>query len=159
MFVSGPMGAMATGSGCSRSNRAISATAPSGCTDVSVGGSWVVPMPPSPCTSVARTTSPTSGVAAPSATGMSSRPKACISRSAFSVQWRTSALPPTVVTASTWSSGRASARPIASASSRPGSLSMISGSGCSTVPTGALRGAASTPKKVGTAWTGPDPSG
>ena len=38
--------------------------------------------------------------------------------------------------------GWATARPIASASSRPGSLSMISGSGCSTVPTGAVRGAA-----------------
>jgi hypothetical protein len=36
---------------------------------------------------------------------------------------------------------------------------MIKGSRCSGVPTGALRGAASAPKKVGTAWTGPDPSG
>ena len=63
----------------------------------------------------------------------------------------TSALPPTVVTASRSSSGRAAARPIASASSRPGSLSMISGSGCSGVPNG--RGPLAP---AGALWNGRD---
>ncbi len=96
-------------------------------------------MPLSPWTSVARTTDPSRAPAAPSATGTSSLPKAWRSRRAFSVQRVTSALPPTVVTASSLISGLAAARPIASASSRPGSESMISGIGRSAVPKGADR--------------------
>ena len=62
MFVSGPIGAIATGSGCSRRIRAISSTAPSGHgASLGAGGSSVVPIPLSPWTSVARTTAPTSG--------------------------------------------------------------------------------------------------
>ena len=47
---------------------------------------------------------------------------------------------------------------MASASSRPGSLSMISGIGCSGVPNGAVRSAAPALWKVGMAWTGPHSS-
>ena len=139
MLVSGPIGAIATGSGLSSRMRAMSATAPSGRAVVGAGSSLVSPIPLSPWTSVARTTDPSRAPAAPSATGTSSRPYAWSSRRAFSVQRVTSALPPTVVTASSRISGLAAARPIASASSRPGSESMISGSGCSRVPTGAVR--------------------
>ena len=41
MFVSGPIGAMATGSGCSRSILAMSSTAPSGTAVAVAGGSCV----------------------------------------------------------------------------------------------------------------------
>ena len=74
MLVSGPIGAIATGSLESRRIRAMSSTPPSGTAVAVAGGSSVLPIPLSPWTSVARTTFPTRGPAAPSPTGMSSRP-------------------------------------------------------------------------------------
>ena len=43
MFVSGPIGAITTGSGCSRRIQAIRSTAPSGRASAGDGGSVVVP--------------------------------------------------------------------------------------------------------------------
>ena len=74
MFVSGPIGAIAMGSGCSRRSLAMRATAPSGAADAEEASSFVFPIPLAPWTSVARTTAPKRGPAAPSATGMSLRP-------------------------------------------------------------------------------------
>src|SRR5829696_6506491 len=137
---------------------AMSATAPSGRAPVGASASCASPMPLSPWTSVARTIDPSNAPAAPSATGTSSRPYVWSSRSAFSVHRVTSAFPPTVVTASRSISGDAAASPIASASSRPGSESMISGMGRSGVPHGALRSAEPALWYVGIACTGPHSS-
>ena len=84
------------------------------------GGRIVFPMPASPWISVARTTSPRSAPAAPSATGTSTRRRACRSRSAF-----VGAVADVGVAADRRDGQqvdlrRATARPIASASSSPG---------------------------------------
>ena len=105
MLVSGPIGAIATGSGLAARMRAIRSTARSG-PRPSRGLQRVSPIPLSPWTSVARTTEPEQR--AGGALGdrhVVARRSAWSSRSAFSVQWVTSALPPTVVTARRSSSG------------------------------------------------------
>ena len=67
MLVSGPIGAIATGSGMAASRLAMRSTAPSGSAAAVAGSSSVSPIPLSPWTSVARTTEPSSAPAAPSA--------------------------------------------------------------------------------------------
>ena len=68
-----------------------------------------------------------SGRSAPAATGTSVRPRRVRTRSALRVVRSSGALPATVVIASSSSSGRASARAIARASSWPGSQSRMIG--------------------------------
>ena len=65
------------------------------------------------------------GCVAPLATGMSARPAMSSSVNALWVATSTAQLPNTVVSAATSSSGEARARKIATASSMPGSVSMI----------------------------------
>ena len=74
MFVSGPIGTSATGSGEAAIRRAIKATAPSLSAFRGATGSFVFPSPLSPCTSVARSSGPVRGPTAPSATGTLSAP-------------------------------------------------------------------------------------
>ena len=69
----------------------------------------------------------TSGREAPAATGTSSRPASASTRSALRVVVSSGRLPATVVSASSSTSGLASASRIAIASSTPGSQSMTSG--------------------------------
>ena len=69
----------------------------------------------------------TSGRAAPAATGTSSRPASASTRRALRVVVSSGRLPATVVSASSSTSGLASASRMAIASSTPGSQSMTSG--------------------------------
>ena len=85
----------------------------------------------------------TSGAAAPAATGTSVRSSSASIRSVLRVVSRSPTLPPTVVIPRTSSSGRASARVIASASSWPGSQSSRTGMRAATAGSRRRRSAAS----------------
>ncbi|HEY5629467.1 MAG TPA: nucleoside hydrolase, partial [Candidatus Limnocylindrales bacterium] len=79
----------------------------------------------------------TSGCAGPAATGMSPRPRSASTRRALRVVAASGALPPIVVIPRTSSSGRARASAMASASSWPGSQSMMTGVREAAPPAGA----------------------
>ena len=68
------VGAIVTGSGCTRRIRAITSTACSATAAAGEGGSTVLPMPASPWIAVARTIAPTRAPGDPSATGTSNAP-------------------------------------------------------------------------------------
>ena len=125
MFVSGPMGTRVISPGEAMSFSMITSTACESIAFICGCGNCNPPSPLSPCTCSAYIGWRTSGRLLPRATGISVRPANSSSASALYVVRSTLTLPPTVVMASSRTSGEDRARKSARASSMPGSVSSI----------------------------------
>ena len=116
-FVSGPVGTSVTGRGAEATAAAIQPTASVETGSVLACGSAGPSRPLSPWTCAATTSSRSSGASAPEATATSVRPASSSTRRAFAVVFSSVWFPYVVVTPRSSSSGLASARRSAIASS------------------------------------------
>src|SRR5581483_5657482 len=125
MLVSGPTGMSVTSCGYLRTISRMNSAAGCAIGLVFGSGKTAPPSPFSPCAYAAVTNRRTRGAFAPAATGMSVRPAISTMRSAFGSVNSSGTLPATGVMPSIFSSGERMASNSASASSTPGSVSIM----------------------------------